>query len=79
MKNTKKQVRLNTLIRPTDKEDAAMTAAALSDPDALPLTDTERAQVRLSGGDFAQHIHKHFAELDVDELPIPLRRVRQVR
>ena len=26
---------------PTDEEDAAITAAALSDPDALPLTDEE--------------------------------------
>jgi uncharacterized protein (DUF4415 family) len=29
------------LIRPTDNEDALITAAALSDPDALPLTDKE--------------------------------------
>ncbi|MFY9261123.1 MAG: hypothetical protein WAO71_11505 [Gallionella sp.] len=78
MKNTKKQVRLNTLIRPTDNEDAAITAAAMSDPDALPLADTERGQVRLSGGDFAQNIHKHFVDIGVDELPIPPRRVRQV-
>lgn len=37
---------LPTLIRPTDKEDAAITAAALSDPDALPLTDAEWAAVK---------------------------------
>ncbi len=35
-----------TLIRPTDEEDAAITAAALSDPDAIPLTDEEWAQVK---------------------------------
>jgi hypothetical protein len=70
---------LNTLIRPTDNEDAAITTAVLSDPAALPLTDAEGERVRLSGGDFAQHIHKHFADLGLDELPIPARRVRQVR
>ncbi len=31
-------------ILPTPEEDAAITAAALSDPDALPLTDEEWAQ-----------------------------------
>jgi uncharacterized protein (DUF4415 family) len=30
-----------TLIRPTNEEDAAITAAAMSDPDAIPLTDAE--------------------------------------
>ena len=30
-----------TLIRPTAEEDAVITAAALSDPDAAPLTDAE--------------------------------------
>ncbi len=30
-----------TLIRPTAKEDAAITAAANADPDAIPLTDAE--------------------------------------
>lgn len=34
------------LIRPTDEEDAAITAAALSDPDALPLTDAELAKLK---------------------------------
>jgi len=29
------------LIRPTAEEDAVITAAALSDPDAAPLTDAE--------------------------------------
>lgn len=35
-----------TLIRPTAKEDAAITAAALSDADAIPLTDAEWAAVK---------------------------------
>ena len=34
------------IIMPTPEEDAAITAAALSDPDALPLTDEELAQFR---------------------------------
>ena len=34
------------VILPTDAEDAAITAAALSDPDAKPLTDTELARMR---------------------------------
>jgi len=29
------------LLMPTDEEDAAITAAAMSDPDAIPLTDEE--------------------------------------
>ena len=34
------------LILPTPAEDAAITAAAMSDPDAVPLTDAEWAQVK---------------------------------
>jgi len=34
------------LIRPTDEEDAAITAAAMSDPDATPLTDEEWEAVK---------------------------------
>lgn len=33
-------------IRPTPAEDAAITAAAMSDPDAVPLTDAEWEQVK---------------------------------
>ena len=33
-------------IRPTSKEDVAITAAALSDPDAVPFTDEEWSRVR---------------------------------
>ena len=33
-------------ILPTPEEDAAITAAALSDPDAQPLTDAELAQFK---------------------------------
>lgn len=34
------------LIRPTEAEDAIITAAALSDPDAQPLTDEQLAKLR---------------------------------
>ena len=34
------------LILPTPEDDAAITAAALSDPDAIPFTDAEWAQVK---------------------------------
>ena len=33
-------------IRPTPEEDAAITAAAMSDPDAIPLTDEEWKAVK---------------------------------
>ena len=33
-------------VSPTDAEDAAITAAALADPDAVPFTDAEWAQVK---------------------------------
>lgn len=38
------------LIRPTDEEDAQITAAALSDPDNQPLTDAELRQFKRSPG-----------------------------
>ena len=38
------------LIRPTEAEDAQITAAALTDPDNLPLTDGELRQFRKSRG-----------------------------
>jgi uncharacterized protein (DUF4415 family) len=34
------------LIRPTNNEDAQITAAALTDPDNLPLTDAELSQFK---------------------------------
>jgi len=34
------------IIMPTPEEDAAITAAALGDPDALPLTDEQLAQFK---------------------------------
>ena len=37
-------------IRPTVAEDAAITAAALADPDAQPLSDSELAQFRVLPG-----------------------------
>jgi uncharacterized protein (DUF4415 family) len=38
------------LIRPTDAEDAQITATALTDPDNLPLTDEELQQFRRARG-----------------------------
>ena len=38
------------LIRPTDSEDAQITAAALTDPDNLPLTDAELSQFKRMRG-----------------------------
>jgi len=37
---------LRTIIIPSDEEDAVITAAALADPDAQPLTDEELAQFK---------------------------------
>lgn len=34
------------LIRPTDAEDAAITAAAMGDPDAIPFSDDELEKVK---------------------------------
>ena len=39
-----------TLIRPTDSEDAQITAAALTDPDNLLLTDAELSQFKRMRG-----------------------------
>lgn len=41
MKSIFKTPSARTLIPPTPEEDAVITAAALSDPDAIPLTDEE--------------------------------------
>jgi uncharacterized protein (DUF4415 family) len=37
-----------TIIMPTSEEDTAITAAAMSDPDALPFTDEEWESVKSS-------------------------------
>ena len=37
------------IIMPSDEEDAIITAAAMSDPDAQPLTDAELKQLRPMG------------------------------
>lgn len=37
------------LIAPTPEEDAAITAAAMSDPDSIPLTDAEWDEVEKTG------------------------------
>ncbi len=39
-----------TLILPTPEEDAQITAAALTDPDNLPLTDAELSQFKRGRG-----------------------------
>jgi len=39
-----------TLILPTPEEDTQITAAALSDPDNLPLTDSELSQFKRGRG-----------------------------
>lgn len=41
-----KAVRPSMIIVPTEGEDAAITAAAMSDPDNLPLTDEQLAQFK---------------------------------
>ncbi len=38
------------LIRPTDEEDAVITAAAMSDPDCIPLTDEEWQELKPLNG-----------------------------
>ncbi|CAN7520749.1 BrnA antitoxin family protein [Pseudoduganella sp. LjRoot289] len=54
------------IIMPTDEEDAAITAAALSDPDAQPLTDEELAQFRRGRGRPAQAVTKIPTTLRID-------------
>jgi len=47
---------------PTDEEDAAITAAAMSDPDALPLTDEELAQFRPAKEVFSPEVYAAWAD-----------------
>ncbi len=49
MLNTVKTKSGRTIILPTQEEDAAITAAALSDPDAQPLTDMQLKAMRPMG------------------------------
>lgn len=56
-------------IIPSDEEDAAITAAALSDPDAQPLTDAELAQFRPTrrrGGPVVLAVRKIPVTLELD-------------
>jgi uncharacterized protein (DUF4415 family) len=46
MKQTIKTRSGRVLMVPTPEEDAAITAAAMSDPDAMPLTDEDWAKVK---------------------------------
>lgn len=49
MQQTVKTKSGRIIIRPTQAEDAAITAAALSDPDAQPLTDAQLKTMRPMG------------------------------
>lgn len=49
MQQTVKTRSGRVIIRPSQAEDAAITAAALSDPDALPLTDAQLKAMRPMG------------------------------
>ncbi|MDD5336569.1 MAG: BrnA antitoxin family protein [Rhodoferax sp.] len=49
MQQTLKTKSGRTIIRPTKAEDAAITAAALSDPDAQPLTNAQLKTMRPMG------------------------------
>ncbi len=49
MQQTVKTRSGRTIIRPSQAEDAAITAAALSDPDAQPLTDAQLKAMRPMG------------------------------
>ena len=46
MRTTTKTRSGRVLVLPTHAEDAAITAAAMSDPDALPFTDAQWAQIK---------------------------------
>ena len=50
MVKTSERMMSRKLIRPTDAEDAAITAAALADQDNPPLTDEELKQFRRGRG-----------------------------
>ena len=49
MQQTVKTRSGRVILRPSQAEDAAITAAALSDPDALPLTDAQLKAMRPMG------------------------------
>ena len=51
---------------PSNEEDAAITAAALADPDALPLSDAELARLRPARGRPASAIKRPMLSMRVD-------------
>jgi uncharacterized protein (DUF4415 family) len=53
---------------PSDEEDAAITAAALSDPDNQPLTDVQLGQLKRRGRPVGSNKAKINLRLDVDIL-----------
>ena len=54
------------IILPTSEEDASITAAALSDPDAQPLNDAELARLRPARGRPAAAIKRPMLSMRVD-------------
>ena len=56
------------LVMPSDKEDAAITAAALSDPDNQPLTAEQLGQFKRRGRPVGSNKAKVNLRLDVDIL-----------
>lgn len=54
------------IILPTGAEDAAINAAALSDPDAQPLSDTELARLRPARGRPTAAIKRPMLSMRVD-------------
>ena len=54
------------IILPTPEEDAAITAAALSDPDAQPLTDAQLAQLRPMRGRPPSEVKRPMLSMRVD-------------
>jgi len=64
-----RKAKARELIMPTDAEDAAITAAALDDPDAQPLTDEQLEQLkpaRRGRGRPAQDVTKALVSIRVD-------------
>jgi len=54
------------IILPTSEEDASITAAALSDPDAQPLSDAELARLRPARGRPVVAIKRPMLSMRVD-------------
>lgn len=66
------------LIEPTDEEDAAITAAAESDPDALPFTDEEMARMRPLREVFPDMVRRRGPQRAETKVPVHIRLDREV-